>query len=69
RNNIQLSGVEERRDGETWEQTATVVSALLAYKLQLEGMTLERAHRVGQLRDDKPHPIVAPFSCYCDRKT
>ncbi|KAK7075674.1 hypothetical protein SK128_011756, partial [Halocaridina rubra] len=57
RNNIRLSGVEERRDGETWEQTSTMVSALIADKLQPEDMTLERAQRVGPLRGDKPCPI------------
>ncbi|KAK7078383.1 hypothetical protein SK128_001913, partial [Halocaridina rubra] len=51
RNNIQLRDVEkqrdveEQRDVETWEQSAMLVTALLADKLQLEGMTLERAHR------------------------
>ena len=35
RNNLQIIGIEERPDGETWEQTTIEVSRLLEDKLQL----------------------------------
>ncbi len=68
RNNIRISGVAEPESGETLEQTAVMVSSLLADKLELPGVELERAHRVGQHRDDRPRPIVTRFSRYCDRE-
>lgn len=69
RNNIRISGMAESGSGETWEQTAVKVTSLLADKLQLPGVELERAHRVGQRRDDKPRPVVARFTRYRDRET
>lgn len=68
RNNIRISGVAEPNSEETFEQTAVMVSSLLADKLELPGVGLERAHRVGQRRDGRPRPIVARFSRYCDRE-
>ncbi len=68
RNNIRISGVEEQSSEQTWEQTAAVVSSLLKDKMQMPGLELERAHRVGQRRDGKPRPIVARFSRFCDRE-
>lgn len=68
RNNVRISGVGERSGGETWEQTASAVTFLCADKLQLPGLVLERAHRVGQRRDAGPRPIVARFTRYCDRE-
>ncbi|KAK3890961.1 hypothetical protein Pcinc_005128 [Petrolisthes cinctipes] len=69
RNNIRISGVEEPSSGETWEHTAATVLSLLDDKLQLPGVEMERAHRVGQRRDAGPRPIVARFSRYGDRET
>ena len=46
-----------------------MVSSLLADKLQLPGVQLDRAHRVGQRRDDRPRPIVTRFSRFCDCET
>lgn len=68
RSNIRITGVEERSGGETWEQTAATVLSLLDDKMQLPGLELERAHRVGQRRDARPRPIVARFSRYSDRE-
>ena len=68
RRNIRITGMEERRGGETWEQTAAMVLSLLDDKMQLPGLELERAHRVGQRRDARPRPIVACFSRYSDRE-
>lgn len=62
RNNICISGLEERRNGETWEQKAAAVSSLLNDKLQLSVVSLERAHWVGQQRDNKPTHSDALYS-------
>lgn len=48
RNNVRITGVEELSSDETWEQTAATLSSILDNKLQLPGLQLERAHRVGQ---------------------
>ena len=45
-----------------------MVSSLLADKLQLPGVQLDRAHRVGQRRDDRARPNVTRFSRFCDRE-
>ena len=58
----------EERGQETWEQTATAVTSLLEDKMELPGLVLERAHRVGPHRVDKPRTIVARFTRYCDRE-
>ena len=68
RNNLQISGIEESRAGETWEQSATIVSKLLEEKLQLPNIQLERTHRVGRGGDLRPRPIVARFARFCDRE-
>ncbi|KAK3892381.1 hypothetical protein Pcinc_003751 [Petrolisthes cinctipes] len=68
RNNIRISGVEEQSSEQTWEQSAAVVSSLLKDKMQLPGLELERAHRIGQHRDGRPRPIVARFSRFCNRE-
>lgn len=68
RNNIRITGMEEQTGGETWEQTAAKVLSLLDDKMQLPGLELERAHRVGQHRDARPRTIVARFSRYSDRE-
>lgn len=67
RKNLRISGLEERRD-ETWEQTSAAVTSLLESKLQLPGVVLERAHRVGPRQDTKPRTVVARFTRYCDRE-
>lgn len=66
RKNLRISGLNERGD-ETWEQTAAAVTSLLETKLQLPGVVLERAHRVGPRRDDRPRTVVARFARYGDR--
>ena len=68
RNNVHITGIEERPDGETWEQTAELVQKLLADKLQLTDLTLDRAHRIGQRTDQRARPIVARFYRYADRE-
>lgn len=70
RNNLRISGIRELPNGETWEQTAEKVSALLKDKLKdkLKDMKLERAHRVGQPGHFAPRTIVARFKHFSDRE-
>ncbi len=68
RNNLQIVGVEEPSEGETWEQTAVKVSELLTNKLELPNIELERAHRVGQRDAHRHRTIVARFTRYGDRE-
>lgn len=68
RKNVRITGMKESGGTETWEQTAASVTSLLENKMQLSGLVLERAHRVGPLREGKPRPIVARFLRYCDRE-
>ena len=68
-NNLQITGVEEQAEGETWEQTAIIVNKLLEDKLQLPNIHLERAHRVGRRDDDhRSRPIIARFQRFGDRE-
>lgn len=69
RNNLQFIGIEEKQEGETWEQSATLVSKLLEEKLEMPNIQLERAHRVGQRGDHRARPIVARSEKFCDRET
>lgn len=66
RKNLRITGLEEQ-SSETWEQTTAAVTSLLESKLQLPGVILERAHRIGPLRDSKPRTVVARFTRYSDR--
>ena len=50
RKNIRISGMEERGSTEAWEQTAVAVTTLPEEKMELPGVVLERAHRVGPNR-------------------
>lgn len=68
RNNLQVVGVDENPEGETWEQTAVKVTKLLEDKLQLPNVELERAHRVGRRTSDQHRPIVARFARFRDRE-
>ena len=67
RNNLRISGITETYR-ETWEQTATTVSALLCDKMELPPMKLERAHRVGPIGQSTSRTIVARFESYGDRE-
>lgn len=67
RNNLHITGVDER-PGENWEQTTAQVTKLLEEKLNLRDIELERAHRVGQPGGQRNRPIVARFNRYQDRE-
>ncbi|MPD01322.1 hypothetical protein E2C01_096842 [Portunus trituberculatus] len=68
RNNIRTSGLNESPNGETWEQTANLVSTLLGDKLQLPPMKIERAHRVRSSGSSAPRTIVVRFEHFQDRE-
>ena len=68
RNNLIFKGILEVAN-ETWEQTKTAVSNLLANKLENNRDTnsiedrIERAHRGGKKTIGQPRPIFV--KCYC----
>lgn len=67
RNNLRLSGLHEQ--GETnWEQTCSRVAALLEDKLQLPGVEIEHARRVGPISSTRPRQIITTFTRYSDRE-
>lgn len=67
RNNLQIFGLAEE-PRETWEKTAEEVSKLLERKLQLPRMEIERAHRIGQQREQQDRPVIVRFSRFADRE-
>lgn len=67
RNNLHITGIEEQQ-GETWEQTAVQVKKIIENKLQLPGIELERANRVGPRRESGPRPVVVRFLRFPDRQ-
>ena len=72
RQNVRIFGIPENPEGvppETWEQTAEKVQDLLKKELGIEDAPLDRAHRVGELKDRhrQPRAIVARFQRYADR--
>ena len=46
RDNLRIDGIAEV-ENETWEQTEEILQNLFKEKLQLENISVERAHRVG----------------------
>ncbi|KAK3896005.1 hypothetical protein Pcinc_000315 [Petrolisthes cinctipes] len=61
RNNLRFTGIQEQPGGESWEETAQIVTKLLEDKLQVPTMKLERAHRTGQANPSRQRTIVARF--------
>ena len=46
RDNLRIDGI-AKMENETWEQTEEILQNLFKEKLQLENISVERAHRVG----------------------
>ena len=67
RKNLQITGLREQ-PGENWEHTAELVNELIEDKLQLPKMELERAHRVGQRREQESRPVIVRFNKFSDRE-
>ena len=58
-------------ENETWEQTEGILQQIIRDILELEGITMERAHRVGNKSNERntPRTIAAKFSSYKDTQT
>ena len=65
RDNLRLDGLKEI-DNETWEQNEEILQQMIRNVLELEGINIERAHRVGNKSNKRKAPttIVAKFSSY-----
>lgn len=68
RNNLRITGIREQSGGETWEETAKIVSELLEEKMQLPSMKIERAHRIGPVAASQPRTVVVRFERFGDRE-
>ena len=68
RDNLRVDGLKEI-DNETWEKTEEILQQMIRDVLELEGINIERAHRVGNKSNEKnaPRTIVAKFSSYKDK--
>ena len=70
RDNLRVDGLKEI-ENETWEQTEGILQQMIRDILELEGITMERAHRVGNKSNERniPRTIAAKFSSYKDTQT
>ena len=57
-------------ENKTWEQTEEILQQMIHDVLELEGINIERAHRVCNKsnRRNAPRTIVAKFSSYKDKQ-
>ena len=65
RNNIKILGLPEDKEKEkTWADTEEMVKASIDKQLDFAvgEIQIERAHRVGKPRDNRPRPVVARFT-------
>ncbi len=60
RTNLAMKGIKEGKN-ETWTQIEGKVSQVLEEKLDLKGVGIVRAHRVGKLMEGRDRPIVMKF--------
>ena len=69
RDNLRVDGLKEI-DNETWEKTEEILQQMIRDVLELEGINIERAHRVGNKSNEKnaPRTIIAKFSSYKDKQ-
>lgn len=65
--NLRFTGIEELPSGETWEETAKTITKLVEEKLQIPGVTLERAHRTGIVNHSRPRTVIARFGKLSER--
>ena len=67
RNNLRFDGFKEEK-GETWEHVAEKVRNLLKNKIGInKEVSIERAHRVGNVIGERPRTIVAKFRDFEDK--
>ena len=66
RDNLRIDGIAEM-ENETWEQTEEILQNLFEEKLQLETISVERAHRVGNKVKNKKRTIVVKLASFKDK--
>ena len=54
-------------ENETWEQTEEILQNLFKEKLQLESISVERAHRVGDKENNNKRTIVVKLASFKDK--
>ena len=66
RDNLRIDGIAEL-ENETWEQTEEILHNLFKEKLELENISVERAHRVGNKGKNKKRTIVLKLASFKDK--
>ena len=66
RDNLRIDGIAEV-ENETWEQTEEILQNLLKEKPQLENISVERAHRVGNKGKNNKRTIVLKLASFKDK--
>ena len=61
--NLRIDGIAEVKN-ETWEQTEEILQNLFKEKLQLENISVERAHRVGNKEKNNKRTIVLKLASF-----
>ena len=54
-------------DNETWEQTEEILQNLFQEKLQLQNISVERGHRVGNKEKNNKRTIVLKLASFTDK--
>ena len=66
RDNLRIDGIAEL-ENETWEQTEEILHNLVKEKLELENISVERAHRVGNKGKNDKRTIVLKLASFKDK--
>ena len=66
RDNLRIDGIAEV-ENETWEQTEEILHNLFKEKLELENISVERAHRVGNKGKNDKRTIVLKLASFKDK--
>ena len=66
RDNLRIDGIAEV-ENETWEQTEEILHNLFKEKLELENISVERAHRVGNKGKNNKRTIVLQLASFKDK--
>ena len=66
RDNLRIDGIAEL-ENETWEQTEEILHNLFKGKLELENISVERAHRVGNKGKNNKRTIVLKLASFKDK--
>ena len=66
RDNLRIDGIAEL-ENETWEQTEEILHNLFKEKLELENISVERAHRVGNKGKTDKRTIVLKLASFKDK--